>query len=73
MGTGKYPFFLILDISTQHSRVRRGWEVMKVIIFWMNEFPHSPHKKKKTSPQVNSEYKKIKNKSLEQGLNLSGS
>jgi len=43
---------------------------MKVIFFEQMEFSLT----KKTSPQVNSKLKKKKeNKSLEQGLNLSGS
>lgn len=63
-------------ISTRHSRVRRGRE-MKAHHFRVNEnlLTQVP----KTSPQVNIREKKKEkvqhklNKSLEQGLNLSGS
>jgi hypothetical protein len=49
--------FLFIYISTQHSRVRRGREIMKVIIFReTDEF----HTHQKTSPQVNPKLKKEK-------------
>ena len=55
------PFIYNIYISTQHGRVRRGREIMKVIMFRMKGiFSNSP--KKKTSPQVNPKKKKKKRK-----------
>ena len=81
IGTGKYPpaFFFSPKkgkkkkekLPTQHGRVRRGREIMKVILFFRMNF-HSPcifkplafvldfkrEDHQKTSPQVNSKLKK---------------
>jgi len=53
------PFIYNIYISTQHGRVRRGREIMKVIMFRMKGiFSNSP--KKKDQPSSKSQVKKRK-------------